>query len=97
MASERPTLAELAAEAEKRAAAKAARGSTAHLRNEPDNESGDAALLRTLAAALREADEALAEIERGEGPFSVDHHQFAKNVIEAMKGRARRARGGEHG
>lgn len=34
---------------------------------------------------------ALQIIEKGEGPFSVDHHQFAKNVIEAMKETARTA------
>lgn len=34
---------------------------------------------------------ALRVIEKGEGPFSVDHHQFAKNVIEAMKETARAA------
>ena len=89
MSSERPTLAELADELE---AEKPCGGYTAAnaIALSPDT-------VALLAARLREADEALAEIERGEGPFSVDHHQFAKNVIEAMKGRARRARGGEHG
>ena len=44
-----------------------------------------------LSAQLREARKALEEIAKGEGEFSRDPLQHAGNVMENMKGIARRA------
>lgn len=44
-----------------------------------------AIVMDTIGFERDVAIDALRTIAKGEGPFSVDHHQFAKNVIEAMK------------
>lgn len=53
-----------------------------------DAESALTEMFDRAAAAVDQRDDmvaALKEISEGRGPFSQDHHQHAKNTIEAMK------------